>query len=158
MSGSLNRVQLIGHLGADPEIRTTQAGAKVVSLRLATSESWTDKGSGERRERTEWHTVVVFNEGLGGVLERFTKKGAKIFVEGQMRTRKWQHQDGGDRWSTEVVLGQYGGSVLLLDRAERPASDPDGYGQTRSRSYGDAKNGAGSGSGRHADLDDDIPF
>ncbi|WP_018261323.1 single-stranded DNA-binding protein [Methylobacterium sp. WSM2598] len=162
MSGSLNRATLVGHLGKDPETRTTQRGDKVVTLRLATSESWKDKATGDRREATEWHTVVIFNEPLARVAEQYLKKGAKAYVEGQLKTRKWQAQDGSDRYSTEIVIGQYGGTLLLLDRAERTAPDEGAYGSPRTRepSYADARNGtARPAPQRPADLiDDDIPF
>lgn len=116
MAGSLNRVQLIGHVGADPEIRRTQDGRPIGNFRLATSERWTDKASGEKRERTEWHTVVVFNENLCKILEQYIKKGAYLYVEGQLQTRKWQDQQGQDRYSTEVVLQAYGGTITMLDK------------------------------------------
>jgi len=155
----LNKVQLIGNLGRDPEIRRTGAGNPVATLRLATSEQWKDKMSGERKERTEWHTVVIFNEGLAQVVEKYTKKGSRIFVEGQLRTRKWTDQSNVERYSTEVVLGQYGGEVKLLDRAERSAPDPEAYGTTQNRDERQTANGGTSAGGRPSyDLDDDIPF
>jgi single-strand DNA-binding protein len=149
---SLNKVQLIGHLGADPEVRRTQAGDPVVSFRLATSESWKDKASGERKERTDWHTVVIFNAGLGEIAEKYLRKGSKAYVEGELKTRKWVAQDGSDRWSTEVVLTAYRGSILLLDKAERAPPSPDHYGSQP------ATRPAATASATPADLDDDIPF
>src|SRR5215469_13502957 len=116
MAGSVNRVILIGNLGADPEIRRTQDGRPIVNLRLATSETWRDKATGERRERTEWHRVVIFNENLAKVAEQYLKKGAKIYVEGQLQTRKWQDQQGQDRYSTEVVLQGFSSQLTMLDR------------------------------------------
>ena len=115
MAGSLNKVMLIGNLGADPEIRSFQNGGKVANLRIATSETWKDRNTGERQERTEWHTVAIFSEGLVGVVERYLKKGSKVYVEGQLQTRKWQDQNGQDRYSTEVVLRPFTGNLTLLD-------------------------------------------
>ncbi|MCO5734099.1 single-stranded DNA-binding protein [Rhizobium sp. SSA_523] len=163
MSGSVNKVILIGHLGADPEIRRTQDGRAIATLRLATSESWRDKNSGERREKTEWHTVVIFNEGLAKIAEQYLKKGSKAYVEGQLATRKWQDRDGNDRWSTEVVLQGFGGSLTLLDRREgsgyRAGGDPDDYGYDADRAAGPTSS-AGGAPARNmgAGLDDDIPF
>src|SRR5437016_6037953 len=113
----LNKVMLIGNLGRDPEVRRTNAGAPVVNLRIATSESWRDKNTGERQERTEWHSVVIFNENLAKVAEQYLKKGSKVYVEGQLQTRKWQDQTGQDRYSTEVVVNRFRGELTLLDRA-----------------------------------------
>lgn len=161
MAGSLNQAQLIGNLGADPETRRLGSGDPVVTFRIATSETWKDKGSGERKERTEWHTVVVFNTNLCSVAEQYLHKGSKVFVQGKIATRKWQAQDGSDRYSTEIVLGRFDGQLALLDRAERPAREPDSYGQTSSRpksSYADAKSGAAPARTLASDLDDDIPF
>ena len=115
MSGSLNKVMLIGNLGRDPEIRRTQAGDPIANLRLASSERWTDKASGEKRERTEWHNVVIFNEALGRVAEQYLHKGGKVYLEGALQTRKWQDQSGADRYSTEVVLQNFNGQLVLLD-------------------------------------------
>ena len=175
MAGSLNKVQLIGNLGADPEVRSFQNGGKVCNLRIATSENWKDKNTGERQERTEWHTVAIFSEGLVGVAERFLKKGSKVYLEGALRTRKWQDQQGQDRYSTEVVLQGPGAVMTMLDGA------PGGGGGGGSRSGGDwggggssggASGGGSSGGSRGSsgaagggavggfadDLDDDIPF
>src|SRR5688500_7009443 len=115
MAGSVNKVILVGNLGRDPEVRNTQDGRKIVNLSLATSESWRDKGSGERKERTEWHRVVIFNENLGEVAEKFLKKGAKIYIEGQLQTRKWQDHSGQERYTTEVVLQRFRGELTMLD-------------------------------------------
>ena len=120
----LNKVQLIGHLGKDPEIRSFQNGGKVASLTLATSESWKDKATGERKEKTEWHRVSIFNEGLVGVVEKYLKKGAKVYIEGALETRKWKDKDGAEKYSTEVVLRPYSGELTMLDgkKAEAPAT------------------------------------
>src|SRR5215207_9665486 len=118
MAGSVNKVILVGNLGADPEVRSFQNGGKVCNLRIATSESWKDRNSGEKKERTEWHTVAIFSEGLVGVAERFLRKGSKVYIEGQLRTRKWQDQSGNDRYSTEVVLQKFRGELVLLDSRE----------------------------------------
>lgn len=133
MAGSLNKVMLIGNVGADPEVKSFQNGGKVANIRLATSESWKDKNTGERQERTEWHTVAVFSEGLVGVIERYVRKGSKLYIEGQLATRKWQDQSGNDRYSTEVVLRGMNGTLTLLDSAggergerKQPYSEPAG--------------------------------
>src|SRR5690349_22859860 len=115
MAGSVNKVILVGNLGADPEVRQTQDGRPIVNLRLATSESWRDKGTGERKERTEWHRVVIFNENLARVAEQYLKKGSKVYIEGQLQTRKWQDQSGQDRYSTEVVLQRFRGELTILN-------------------------------------------
>ena len=148
MAGSLNKVMLIGNLGQDPEVRSFQNGGKVANLRIATSESWKDKNTGERKESTEWHTVAVFSEGLIAVVERYLKKGSKVFVEGQLQTRKWQDQSGNDRYSTEVVLRGFGGTLTMLDGP----GGGDGRGEPK-RGYADL-----SGQSNYDDLDDDIPF
>lgn len=164
MAGSMNRVTLIGHLGADPEIRRLPDGNPVANLRIATSDSWRDKDSGEKREHTEWHTVVVFGRGeqggLAGILEKYAKKGSRILVEGQLRTRKWQDQGGNDRWTTEVHLSGPQSQVLLLDRAERPpaATDTPGRGggeSTRSLTQNERDEMARR---RNEEMDDEIPF
>lgn len=166
----VNKVILVGNLGKDPEVRRLGSGDPVVSFSIATSETWKDKASGERKERTEWHQVVIFNTALCSVAEQYLKKGSKVFVEGQMQTRKWTDQAGIERYTTEVVLRQFRGELILLDKAERPAPDPDSYGTTRARDsgqgYAAAKGRSGhplapgpSGAGSFAaDLDDDIPF
>lgn len=158
MSRSLNRVQLIGHLGRDPDIRTTNAGKKVATFSVATGEQWTDKSTGEKKERTDWHNIVVFNEGLAGVVEKYLKKGSRCMVEGELRTRKWQDSSGNDRWSTEVVLPQFGGNLILLDGAGGGRATPEEGSYGTSRQAPPASN-AGTGTASYAaDLDDDIPF
>ncbi|WP_340265572.1 single-stranded DNA-binding protein [Sphingobium mellinum] len=148
MAGSVNKVILVGNLGADPEVKSFQNGGKVCNLRIATSESWKDRMSGERKERTEWHSVSIFSEGLAGVAERFLRKGSKVYVEGQLRTRKWQDQSGNDRYTTEVVLQGPGAVLTMLDGA------PGGGGQGGGgRSQGGSDWGASSG-GFGGDYDD----
>jgi single-strand DNA-binding protein len=188
MAGSVNKVILVGNLGRDPESRSFQNGGKVVNLRIATSESWKDRNSGERKEKTEWHSVAIFNEGLANVAERFLRKGSKVYIEGQLQTRKWQDQQGQDRYSTEVVLQGFNSVLTMLDGpgggsggggggARDDAGGDDfggggGYGGgSASRGGGGASRGAsGGGSGGGAarggsygggfadDLDDDVPF
>src|SRR4051812_29952055 len=126
MAGSVNKVTLLGNLGRDPEVRRTNAGLPVVNLRIATSESWRDKNTGERQEKTEWHSVVIFNENLAKIAEQYLKKGSKVYVEGQLTTRKWQDQSGQERYSTEVVLNRYRGELTLLDRASDAVSAGNG--------------------------------
>jgi single-strand DNA-binding protein len=167
MSGSVNKVILIGNVGADPEIRRTQDGRPIANLRIATSESWRDRNSGERREKTEWHTVVVFNEGLCKVVEQYVKKGAKLYIEGALQTRKWQDQNGNDRYSTEVVLQGFGSMLTMLDgnggsedRQDRSGGD---YGAASGRDSRPASSVRQErdmfGGGSYAnDMDDDIPF
>jgi len=147
MSLSLNRAQLIGHLGRDPDIRHTQDGRPIANFSLATSERWTDKQSGEKKERTEWHNVVVFNESLVKVIEQHAKKGSKIFVEGALSTRKWTDQEGRERYTTEVVLRQFNGALILLGTG-RAAPDENSYGTTKTVQQQSAKDS----------LDDEIPF
>jgi single-strand DNA-binding protein len=125
MAGSVNKVIIVGALGRDPESRSFQNGGKVVNLRVATSESWKDKNSGERKERTEWHTVAIFNEQLAGVAERFLRKGSKVYLEGSLQTRRWQDQAGADRYSTEIVLQGFNATLVLLDKAEGTARQPE---------------------------------
>ncbi|ABC62131.1 single-stranded DNA-binding protein [Erythrobacter litoralis] len=176
MAGSLNKVMLIGNLGQDPEVRSFQNGGKVCNLRIATSETWKDRNSGERQERTEWHTVAIFSEGLVNVAERYLKKGSKVYIEGQLQTRKWQDQSGNDRYSTEVVLRGYNGTLTMLDGAGggQGGGGGGGYGGGGQRSGGNnggwdqggggqsgGQSGGGSGGGggsNYDDLDDDIPF
>jgi single-strand DNA-binding protein len=171
MAGSVNKVILIGNLGADPEVKSFQNGGKVCNLRIATSESWKDRNTGEKQERTEWHSVAIFSEGLAGVAERFLKKGSKIYVEGQLRTRKWQGQDGNDRYSTEVVLQGPGAVLTMLDGAPGGgggrSSGGGGGSWDEGRSSGGGGGDWGGGGARPAsspsrdigdDLDDDIPF
>ena len=169
MAGSLNKVMLIGNLGADPEIRSFQNGGKVANLRIATSENWKDRQTGERKEKTEWHTVAIFSEGLVGVVERFLKKGSKVYLEGKLQTRKWQDQNGQDRYSTEVVLQGPNAVMTMLDGAQggggqRSGGWQGGDGQQSGagdnwRQGSSAGGSAGSSTGsNYDDLDDDIPF
>ena len=177
MAGSVNKVIILGNLGRDPEVRRTQDGRPIVNLRVATSESWRDKGSGERREKTEWHSVVIFNEGLCRVAEQFLKKGSKVYIEGQLQTRKWQDQQGNDRYSTEVVLRGPNSVMTMLDGAQGGGggggagggqrsgggySGGGGGGQSGGWDQGGGSSGGssgGSGGGaNYDDLDDDIPF
>ncbi|MBI0530877.1 single-stranded DNA-binding protein [Sphingomonas sp. TX0522] len=159
MAGSVNKVILIGNLGRDPESRSFQNGGKVVNLRIATSESWKDRNSGERKEKTEWHSVAIFNEGLANVAERFLRKGSKVYIEGQLQTRKWQDQQGQDKYSTEIVLQGFGGVLTMLD-------GPQGGGQVgRGTDGGDNRTATQSNTearrfadGMRDDLDDDVPF
>ena len=151
MAGSVNKVILVGNLGRDPEVRTFQTGGKVCNLRIATSETWKDKNTNERKERTEWHSVSVFNEGLVRVCEQYLKKGSKVYVEGQLQTRKWQDQSGNDRYTTEVVLQGFGATLTMLDGSGgQQQSEPQGGGY--------AGQGASAGAGGVGDLDDEIPF
>lgn len=156
MAASLNKVMLIGHLGRDPEVRSFQNGGKVCNLSLATSESWKDRNTGERHERTEWHNVAIFNDGLIGVAERYLRKGSKVYIEGQLRTRKWQDQQGNDRYSTEVVLQGYGGTLKMLDGANSNGGSRSGG--NSSGGWGSSDSGGDTGGGYDDDLDDDIPF
>ena len=172
MAGSVNKVIIVGNLGADPEVKSFQNGGKVCNLRIATSENWKDKNTGEKQERTEWHSVAIFSEGLAGVAERFLRKGSKVYIEGQLRTRKWQDQSGNDRYSTEVVLQGPGSVLTMLDGA--PGGGSGGSGGQRSGGGdwgGGSGGGAPSGGGQRSgggnvgggggfadDLDDDIPF
>ncbi|MGV2099185.1 MULTISPECIES: single-stranded DNA-binding protein [unclassified Rhizobium] len=184
MAGSVNKVILIGNVGADPEIRRTQDGRPIANLRIATSEQWRDRNSGERREKTEWHTVVVFNEGLCKVVEQYVKKGAKLYIEGALQTRKWQDQQGQDRYSTEVVLQGFNSTLTMLDGRGDGGGASSGFGGGGGRGnnndyggggggYGDdygapsqssgggrggSSSGGGSGGNFSRDLDDDIPF
>ncbi|KAA0921051.1 single-stranded DNA-binding protein [Aquicoccus porphyridii] len=158
MAGSVNKVILIGNLGRDPETRTFQDGGKLCNLRIATSENWKDRNTGERREQTEWHSVVLRGDGLVGVAEKYLRKGSKVYIEGQLRTRKWQDQSGQDRYSTEVVVG-FGGSMVMLD------GRGEGGGGSSGQSGGDYGGGSGGGydsgpgnSGPGQNYDDEIPF
>ncbi|HEV7434474.1 MAG TPA: single-stranded DNA-binding protein [Pseudorhizobium sp.] len=180
MAGSVNKVILVGNVGADPEIRRTQDGRPIANLRIATSESWRDRNSGERKEKTEWHTVVVFNEGLCKVVEQYVKKGAKLYIEGALQTRKWQDQNGNDRYSTEVVLQGFNSTLTMLDGRGGEGGGQGGYGGggggrvSGGNDYGGGNfgddydrpasggsrggQGGGQGGGFSRDLDDDIPF
>jgi single-strand DNA-binding protein len=159
MAGSVNKVILVGNLGRDPEIRSTQDGSKVANLSLATSETWRDRNSGERRERTEWHRVVIFNDKLCEVVERYLKKGSKVYIEGQLQTRKWTDKDGQDRYSTEVVLQRFRGELTMLD-GRQDGGGGGGYGDDGGPGggYGGGSSGGGSGGPAGGDLDDEIPF
>ncbi len=178
MAGSVNKVILIGNLGADPEVRSFQSGGRVCNLRLACSESWKDRNTGEKQERTEWVSVAIFSEGLVNIAERYLKKGSKVYVEGSLRTRKWQDQQGNDRYTTEVVLQGYNGTLTMLDSANGGGggggSMGGGYGGGASGGSGGGsggwnQGGGGSGpmgggsggsgpSGGYDDLDDEVPF
>jgi single-strand DNA-binding protein len=183
MAGSVNKVILVGNLGRDPEVRTMQDGRKIVQLSVATSESWRDRATGERKERSEWHRVVIFNDRLGDVAERFLKKGAKVYLEGQLQTRKWTDQSGQEKYTTEVVLQQYRGELTMLDgRGDSGGGSEGGYGGgsaggdyggdyggggAPSAPRGGAQQGGGAqgggsfgggGFGRGGDIDDEIPF
>ena len=164
MAGSINKVILIGNLGRDPEVRFSQDGKKIVNFSIATSESWKDKSSGERREKTEWHRIVVFSDGLAGIAERFLKKGSKVYVEGTLQTRKWTGNDGIEKYTTEVVLQNFNSTLTMLDgRGEgggESSSDGPGYGggsDNGGSSVGGSDNGS-SGNAPGGDLDDEIPF
>jgi len=178
MAGSVNKVILIGNLGRDPEVRSFQNGGKVCNLRIATSETWKDRNTGERREKTEWHSVAIFSEGLVRVAEQYLRKGSKVYIEGQLQTRKWQDQSGADRYSTEVVLQGFGSTLVMLDgRSEGGGGgygggggQGGGYGGGAGGGYPDDRDGGGgfggasggggssSGGGRSNDMDDEIPF
>ena len=173
---SVNKVILVGNLGKDPEVRTTQDGTKIVNLTLATSESWNDRASGERKERTEWHRVVIFNDRIGDVAERFLRKGRKVYIEGALQTRKWTDQSGQEKYTTEVVIGRFRGELVLLDSARgedggasaSSGGGEGGYGGGRSSAPRPASGGAGQQRGggggpsweapKGGDLDDEIPF
>lgn len=176
MAGSINKVTLLGNLGQDPEVRTFQNGGRVVNMRIATSDSWKDRTTGERKERTEWHTVAIFSEPLGRIAEQYLKKGSKVYIEGKLETRKWQDQNGQDRYSTEIVLRPYGGELVLIDRRQEggrsdqdqggrpaPSSQPNRQGSQpyanapqRGAPYGNPPGGYQPNGGR--EYDDDIPF
>ncbi|MEG6509434.1 single-stranded DNA-binding protein [Methyloligella sp. 2.7D] len=156
MAGSVNKVILIGNLGADPEIRQTQDGRPIANLRVATTDSWRDKSTGERRERTEWHRVVIFNEGLCRIAEQYLRKGSKVYLEGQLQTRKWQDQSGQDRYTTEVVLQGFNSSLTMLDGRQGGggmSDTPDSGG-----SFGQTSALGGGGGSFDKELDDEIPF
>ncbi len=173
MAGSVNKVILVGNLGRDPEVRRLPSGSPVVNLRIATSETWRDRASGERKERTEWHSVVIFNENIAKVAEQYLRKGSKVYIEGQLQTRKWQDQSGQDRYSTEVVVQPYKGEMTLLDGRGGGgalvggdyAAGGDDFGSSgpMSRGSGPRGGGGGGGGGRPSqppaqDMDDEIPF
>ena len=158
MAGSVHKVIFVGNLGADPEIRYTQAGKKIANLRLATSESWKDRQSGERREKTEWHRVVIFNEGLANITEQYLKKGSKVYVEGQLQTRKWQGNDGQDRYSTEVVLQGFNSVLTMLDGRGGGGGGDFGNPSDSGGDPGWGSPDSGGGGPVGGDLDDEIPF
>ena len=157
MAGSINKVILVGNLGADPDIRRTQDGRAIANISIATSETWRDKNSGERKEKTEWHRVVIFNEGLAKVAEQYLRKGAKVYIEGALQTRKWQDKDGRDKYTTEVVLQGFNSTLTMLDSrngGSRSDDDDDGFGERQTSSRGSS---SGYRGGRD-DMNDDIPF
>ncbi len=177
MAGSVNKVILVGNLGKDPEIRSFQNGGKVANFSIATSESWKDKNTGEKREKTDWHNVAIFNEGLVRVAEQYLRKGSKVYIEGQLQTRKWTDQSGADKYTTEVVLQNYNGTLVMLDgRSDGGGSGGssggmrnsggggsswgnDGGGSSGGNYGGGSSQGSGSGGGAFdSDLDDDVPF
>ena len=176
MAGSVNKVILVGNLGRDPESRSFQNGGKVVNLRIATSENWKDRTTGERKEKTEWHSVAIFNENVGRIAEQYLRKGSKVYIEGQLQTRKWQDQQGADRYTTEIVIQNFNGTLTLLDgRSEGGGSGgaSSGGGSGGGGSWNDEDRGGGSnnfggssgggasrggGSAFDSDLDDDVPF
>lgn len=171
MAGSVNKVILIGNLGRDPEVRSFQNGGKVVNLRIATSETWRDRNTGERKERTEWHSVAIFNEALGKIAEQYLKKGSTVYVEGSLETRKWQDQSGQDRYTTEVVIRPYSGNLTLLGGRGEGGGGGGGYDDRggydeggQGGGYGGGASGGGRGGfggasgGGRSDMDDEIPF
>lgn len=161
MAGSVNKVILIGNLGGDPEVRRTQDGRPVVNLSVATSDSWRDKNTGERKEKTEWHRVTIWNEGLCKVAEQYLRKGSKVYIDGSLQTRKWQDKDGNDKYSTEVILNGYGAVLTMLDNPHREES-----GQSETNSYAEATGrrprasapGRETGERLRTDMNDDVPF
>jgi single-strand DNA-binding protein len=178
MAGSVNKVILVGNLGADPEVKSFQNGGRIANIRIATSESWKDRATGERKERTEWHNVVIQSEGLVGVVERFLKKGSKVYIEGSLRTRKWQDRDGNDRYTTEISVG-VGGVLTMLDGAQGGAGGSGGGARSGGGNWGGSSGGgsggwdqgggtaggndfgggrSGGGSPFPDDLDDEVPF
>lgn len=148
MAGSVNKVIIVGNLGRDPESRSFQNGGKVVNLRIATSENWKDRATGERKEKTEWHSVAIFNENVGRIAEQYLRKGSKVYIEGQLQTRKWQDQQGQDRYTTEIVIQNYNGTLTLLD----------GRGEGGGMGGGSGGGQAWQSGGGYGDLDDDCPF
>ncbi|MEW6576958.1 single-stranded DNA-binding protein [Sphingorhabdus sp.] len=168
MAGSVNKVILVGNLGADPEVKSFQNGGRIANLRIATSEDWKDRQTGEKKERTEWHQVVLQSDGLVGVAERYLRKGAKVYIEGQLRTRKWQDQSGNDRYTTEISVGGFDGKLVMLDgaRGGQGGGSNDGWGSGGGAPSGGGQSGGGWQSGSSGfgggdfsdDLDDDVPF
>ncbi len=171
MAGSVNKVIIVGNLGADPEVKSFQNGGRICNLRIATSEDWKDRTTGEKKERTEWHQVVLNSDGLVGVAERYLRKGSKVYIEGSLRTRKWQDQSGNDRYTTEISVAGFDGKLVMLDGAKGGDSSGGGFGGGSSGSqggsqgggYGGGNQGGGFGSSNQGggfsdDLDDDVPF
>lgn len=168
MAGSVNKVIIVGNLGRDPEVRSFQNGGKVCNLRIATSETWKDRNTGERKERTEWHSVAIFNENLARLAEQYLRKGSKVYIEGKLETRKWQDQSGQDRYSTEVVLRPYAGELTFLDSRDGGGGDGNfgggggggqtGYDDRGGDSYGGSSGGGAPSPAPSRDLDDEIPF
>lgn len=169
MAGSVNKVILVGNLGRDPESRSFQNGGKVVNLRIATSENWKDRATGERKEKTEWHSVAIFNENIGRIAEQYLRKGSKVYIEGQLQTRKWQDQQGQDRYTTEIVIQNFNGQLTLLDGRNDAGAGTGGGGWNSDdrgasggfgggSSSGGFGGGSGGGSPFDSDLDDDVPF
>ena len=158
MSGSVNKVIIVGNLGRDPESKSFQNGGKVVNLRIATSQTWKDKQSGERKEKTEWHSVAIFNEGLANVAEKYLRKGSKVYIEGALQTRKWQDAQGQDKYSTEIVLQGFNSVLTMLDTANSGAAAGGGDRRSAPPSGGGGGGGGGFGNGFTDDLDDDVPF
>jgi single-strand DNA-binding protein len=171
VAGSLNKVMLIGNLGKDPEVRSFQNGGKVCNFSIATGETWKDKNTGEKREKTDWHNIAIFNENLVRIAEQYLKKGSKVYIEGALQTRKWQDQSGADKYTTEVVLQNFNGTLVLLDRAEGGGGGMGGggqrgggggYNQDDGGGYGGSGAARGGGATRpsafDSDLDDDVPF
>lgn len=172
MAGSVNKVIIVGNLGADPEVKSFQNGGRICNLRIATSEDWKDRTTGEKKERTEWHSVVLQSDGLVGVAERFLKKGSKVYVEGQLRTRKWQDQSGNDRYTTEISVAGFDGKLVMLDGARGGSGGGGNDGWSGGASSGGGQGGGGQGGGNNwsggssgfgggdfdNDLDDDVPF
>lgn len=175
MAGSVNKVILVGNLGADPEVKSFQNGGRICNLRIATSEDWKDRQTGEKKERTEWHQVVLQSDGLVGVAERFLRKGSKVYIEGQLRTRKWQDQSGNDRYTTEISIGGFDGKLVMLDGARGGqgggGGSPEVWGNNNAPSGGGGQSGGGQSAGVWQggssgfgggdfsdDLDDDVPF
>jgi single-strand DNA-binding protein len=156
MAGSVNKVILVGNLGRDPEVRRSNDGGKIVNMSVATSETWNDKSSGERKEKTEWHRVVIFDDRLADVAEKYLKKGSKVYVEGQLQTRKWQGNDGVEKYTTEVVLSRFRGTLTMLDGRSGGGGGGDDYGGGSGGGYGGPSGGGSSRGGD--DLDDEIPF
>lgn len=165
MAGSVNKVILVGNLGRDPEVRHTQDNKKIVNMSVATSETWKDRSTGERRERTEWHRVVIFSEGLANIAEQYLRKGSKVYIEGALQTRKWQDQSGQDKYTTEVVLQGFNSTLTMLDGRDGGSGGGGGFGGGDSGGFGggssgggDSFGGGGSGPAPGGDLDDEIPF